>query len=37
MDRWKLSRDRKVLTIRRQVLNLQGEMESTLVYERHER
>jgi hypothetical protein len=32
MDRWKLSRDGKVLTIRRQIVNLHGEIESTLIY-----
>lgn len=34
MDRWKLSRDGSSLTIRRVVVALHGEMESTLVYER---
>jgi hypothetical protein len=34
MDRWKLSRDGKVLTIRRQIVTLQGEVESTLVYDK---
>lgn len=34
MDRWKLSRDGKVLTVRRQIVNLHGEIESTLVYDR---
>jgi hypothetical protein len=34
MDRWKLSRDGKVLTIRRQIVQLHGESESTLVYEK---
>jgi hypothetical protein len=34
MDRWKLSRDRQRLTVRRQVIQLHGEMEFTLVYER---
>ena len=34
MDRWKLSRDGMVLTIRRQIVNLHGESESILVYER---
>jgi hypothetical protein len=34
MDRWKMSRDGKVLTIRRQIVSLQGEVESTLVYEK---
>jgi hypothetical protein len=32
MDRWKLSRDGNTLTIRRQVVTLHGEVESTLVY-----
>jgi hypothetical protein len=34
MDRWKMSRDGRVLTIRRQIVSLQGEVESTLVYEK---
>ena len=34
MDRWKLSRDGSTLTIRRQVVTLHGEIESTLVYGR---
>jgi len=34
MDRWKLSRDGSTLTIRRVVITLHGEMESTLVYEK---
>ena len=34
MDRWKLSRDGAVLTIRRQIVTIHGETESTLVYER---
>jgi hypothetical protein len=34
MDRWKLSRDGATLTIRRQIVGLHGESESTLVYER---
>jgi type IV secretion system protein VirB10 len=34
MDRWKLSRDRSVLTITRQVVERSGEMEVALVYRR---
>ena len=34
MDRWKMSRDGKVLTIRRQIVSMHGEVESTLVYEK---
>jgi hypothetical protein len=34
MDRWKMSRDVNVLTIRRQIVTMQGEVESTLVYDR---
>ena len=34
MDRWKLSRDGKVLTIRRQIVTIHGEVESTLVYDK---
>lgn len=34
MDRWKLSRNNALLTIRRQIVTLHGEIESTLVYER---
>lgn len=34
MDRWKLSRDGHTLTIRRQIINLHGETESTLIYEK---
>lgn len=34
MDRWKLSRDGKVLTVRRQIVTLHGEVESTLVYDK---
>jgi type IV secretion system protein VirB10 len=34
MDRWKLSRDHRTLSIRRQYLTATGELESTLVYER---
>ena len=34
MDRWKLSRDGKVLTVRRQIVTLHGEIESTLVYDK---
>ena len=34
MDRWKMSRDGRMLTIRRQIVSLQGEVESTLVYEK---
>lgn len=34
MDRWKLSRDGKLLTVRRQTVDLYGERESVLVYER---
>ena len=33
-DRWTLSRDRNTLRIRRQIMTLQGETESNLVYER---
>jgi len=36
MDRWKLSRDGLVLTIRRQIVNLHGDSESTLVYEKNQ-
>jgi hypothetical protein len=35
MDRWKLSRDGLVLTIRRQIVNLHGDSESILVYEKN--
>ena len=34
MDRWKLSRDGKTLTIRRQVETLHGEVESIFIYEK---
>ena len=34
MDHWHLSRDGKTLTIRREVVNLHGGMDSTLVYEK---
>jgi hypothetical protein len=34
MDRWKLSRDGATLTVRRQIVNLHGESESLLVYEK---
>ena len=34
MDRWKMSRDGRVLTVRRQIVSLHGEIESTLVYEK---
>jgi hypothetical protein len=34
MDRWKLSRDGNTLTVRRQIVNLHGETESMLVYEK---
>lgn len=34
MDRWRLSRDGKILTIRRQIVDRRGESEATLVYER---
>jgi hypothetical protein len=34
MDRWKMSLDDRMLTIRRQIVSLQGEIESTLVYEK---
>lgn len=34
MDRWKLSRDRRTLSIRRQYMTATGELESTLIYER---
>lgn len=34
MDRWKLSRDGKVLTVRRQIVTLHGEIESTLIYDK---
>lgn len=36
MDRWKLSRDGKVLTVRRQIVTIHGEVESTLVYDKQE-
>ena len=34
MDRWRLSRDGKTLTIRRQVETLRGEVESIFIYEK---
>jgi len=34
MDRWKMSKDGKTLTIRRQVETLHGESEALLVYEK---
>jgi len=34
MDRWRLSRDRRTLSIRRQYMTATGELESTLIYER---
>ena len=34
MERWRLSRDGKTLTIRRQIVDRRGESEATLVYER---
>jgi hypothetical protein len=34
MDRWRLSRDGKLLTIRRQIERARGEIEPVLVYER---
>jgi hypothetical protein len=34
MDRWKLSRDGNVLTVRRQIVTIHGEVESTLVYDK---
>lgn len=34
MDRWKLSRDGKVLTVRRQIVTIHGEVESTLFYDK---
>lgn len=34
MDRWKLSRDRSVLTITRQIVERAGEVEATLIYRR---
>ena len=34
MDRWRLSRDGKLLTIRRQIERTRGEIEAVLVYER---
>jgi hypothetical protein len=37
MDRWKMSRDGKTLTIRRQVESLGGESEALLVYEKQDR
>jgi hypothetical protein len=37
MDRWKISRDGKTLTIRRQVESLSGESEALLVYEKQDR
>jgi hypothetical protein len=37
MDRWKMSRDGKTLTIRRQVESLNGESEALLVYEKQDR
>ena len=36
MDRWRLSRDGLVLNIRRQIVNLHGESESLLVYEKNQ-
>ena len=33
-DRWTLSRDRNTLRIRRQIITLQGETESNMVYQR---
>jgi hypothetical protein len=37
MDRWKMSKDGKTLTIRRQVESLHGESETLLIYEKQER
>jgi len=37
MDRWKISRDGKTFTIRRQVESLSGESEALLVYEKQDR
>jgi hypothetical protein len=37
MDRWKMSRDGKTLTIRRQVESMSGESEALLVYEKQDR
>ena len=34
MDRWKMSKDGKTLTIRRQIESLSGESEALLVYEK---
>ncbi|HLK50971.1 MAG TPA: TrbI/VirB10 family protein [Bryobacteraceae bacterium] len=34
MDRWKLSRDHRVLTVTRQIVRASGEIEGTLVYRR---
>ncbi len=36
MDRWKMSRDGKTLTIRRQIEGMTGEAEATLVYEKQD-
>ncbi len=37
MDRWKMSRDGKTLTIQRQVESLSGESEVLLIYEKQDR
>jgi hypothetical protein len=37
MDRWKMSKDGKTLTIRRQVESLYGESEALLIYEKQDR
>jgi hypothetical protein len=36
MDRWKMSKDGKTLTIRRQVESLHGESEALLIYEKQD-
>jgi len=36
MDRWKMSKDGKTLTIRRQIESLSGESEALLVYEKQD-
>jgi hypothetical protein len=36
MDRWKMSKDGRTLTIRRQVESLNGESEALLVYEKQD-
>lgn len=37
MDRWKMSKDGKTLTIRRQVESMYGESEALLIYEKQDR